>query len=168
MKCFKKNFFRDAWVAQLVEGLTLGFSSSWDFQVMRLSPESGSVLSMASASRFSISLSPSCSLSLSQINKILRKKPNKINDINFKTYFLQRHILFWIPLKFLKLCNRFLFTFCEVVLMPLVRATAYLSEVHESIDDIRASMCMLFPTLGWTPWPGMWCQRIIYFGWPRD
>ena len=59
-------------MAQPVEHLTLGVSSGPDLRVTGSSPVSGSMLSVESASD-SLSLSPS-SLSLSQINKIIKKK----------------------------------------------------------------------------------------------
>ena len=71
---------RSAWVAQLVKRLTLGFSSGHDLRVVRSSPTLGSALSGESLSPCpcpspcALSLSHVLSLSLSQINKPLKKK----------------------------------------------------------------------------------------------
>ena len=46
---FKEEIKRGTWVAQLVEHLTLDFSSGHDFKVMKLSPKSHSTLSMEPA-----------------------------------------------------------------------------------------------------------------------
>ena len=51
-----------AWVAQFVKGPTLGFGSDHDLMVVRLSPTSGSVLTVWSLLGI-LSLSPSLSLS---------------------------------------------------------------------------------------------------------
>ena len=46
---FKNHNLVGAWVAQLVEHLTLDFGSGHDLRVMRLSPGSGFTLGMESA-----------------------------------------------------------------------------------------------------------------------
>ena len=46
---FKNSDKQGAWAAQLVERLTLGFSSGCDLRVVRSSPASGSTLSTKSA-----------------------------------------------------------------------------------------------------------------------
>lgn len=47
--CLERINYWGAWVAQLVEHLTLGFRSSHDLRVVRQSPELGSVLNKESA-----------------------------------------------------------------------------------------------------------------------
>ena len=63
VECSFNMDFRGAWVAQLVEHPTLGFSSGHDLKVVRSSPVSGSVLSGES-----LSLHPS-SLHALSLNK---------------------------------------------------------------------------------------------------
>ena len=58
-----KVSLRVAWMAQLVEHLTLGFGSGHDLRVMELNPTWGSVLSGESVGEF-LSLSLCLSLSL--------------------------------------------------------------------------------------------------------
>lgn len=68
-----------AWVAQSVKHPTRGFGSGGDLSITRSSPGSGSALSMESAwDSLPLALCPShlclCALTLSQINKSVKKK----------------------------------------------------------------------------------------------
>ena len=64
--CSKKQHSRGAWVAQLVEYVTLDFGSGYDPRVVGCSPTVGSTLSMEpTENSLSVSLSLSLSLSVS-------------------------------------------------------------------------------------------------------
>ena len=63
------RYLQSAWVAQVVEHLTLGFSSGHDLGALGLSPMSGSILSAESACSSLCSSSHSLSISLSKISK---------------------------------------------------------------------------------------------------
>ena len=81
----KKDYVQGIWVVQLIDYLTLGFTSGRDLGLMRLSPTSGSVQSLLQI--LFPSAPPAHALFLSKIKKSKTEKKDK-TVLRVRTYFI--------------------------------------------------------------------------------